>query len=123
MCAMLHDMNDDDAGVVYCLDDKMCCDVVMVWGHTSVAGCKCRVLRHTTAAITAVGAIMCHDAVHTHTHTTQGTHCAHHRCCNAYDDVHTHTDTCTTCAVDGVAVVLVVVWLPYILVTYRSVLA
>ena len=43
MCAMLHDMNDDDAGVVYCLDGKMCCDVVMVWGHTSFAGCKCRV--------------------------------------------------------------------------------
>ena len=55
MCAMLHDMNDDDAGVVYCLDGKMCCDVVMVWGHTSFAECKCRVLRHTTAAITAVG--------------------------------------------------------------------
>ena len=55
MCAMLHDMNDDDAGVVYCLDGKMCCDVVMVWGHTSFAGSKCRVLRHTTAAITAVG--------------------------------------------------------------------
>ena len=55
MCAMLHDMNDDDAGVVYCLDDKMCCDVVMVWGHTSGAVGKCRVLRHTTAAITAVG--------------------------------------------------------------------
>ena len=35
----------------------------------------------------------------------------------------THTDTCTTCAMNGVAVVLVVVWLPYILVTYRSVLA
>ena len=55
---------------------------------------------------------MCHDAVQTHTTDVA----IHMMMC-------THTDTCTTCAVDGVAVVLVVVWLPYILVTYRSVLA
>ena len=27
--------------------------------------------------------------------------------------MHTHTDTCTTCAMHGVAVVLVIVWLHY----------
>ena len=52
MCAMLHDMNDDDAGVVYCLVDKMCCDGD--GGGTHLADGKCSVEAHNTA-ITAVG--------------------------------------------------------------------
>ena len=52
MCAMLHDMNDDDAGVVYCLDDKMCC--AGDGGGPHLAVCKCSVEAHNTA-ITAVG--------------------------------------------------------------------
>ena len=73
------------------------------------------VLRHTTA-ITVLG------VYHAHTHTTQGTHCGDHRCCNTYDDAHTHTDTCT-CAMHGMALWCLLLWLLYILVTYRSVLA
>ena len=46
MCAMLHDMNDDDAGVVYCLVDKMCCDGD--GGGTYLAVGKCSVEAHNS---------------------------------------------------------------------------
>ena len=52
MCAVCCMMNDDDALVVYCLDDKMRCDGD--GGGTHLADGKCSVEAHNTA-ITAVG--------------------------------------------------------------------
>ena len=59
---------------------------------------------------------MCHMMLCTHTphkaHTVHTTDVAMHMM------MCTHTDTCTTCAMNGVAVVLVVVWLHYCGVVY-----